>query len=150
MIPAPDSVGLQYALNEFRDTTGLSAAWRRPTVDAWLMRSAAHVDLEFGLIHAPGEFAATAMIGPVWKWPLLEDRSFIDFRFGPLLISRRKFGETDIGGHLHFSSTLALGFRFGEKGQHELALQISHTSNGNLDKPNPGLDMVGLRYSSRP
>ena len=142
----PDSVGIQYALNEFRDTTGLTAAWQKPTADVWLLRSADHVDLEFGLIHAPGDIAGTVLLAPVWHWPFREDRYFVDFRFGPLLITNRKFGESDIGGHFHFSSQLSLGWRVGEEKRHSLAVQVSHTSNFFLDNPNPGLDMIGLTY----
>lgn len=144
----PDSVGLHYALNEFRDTTGLTAAWQMPTADVWLLRSAHHVDLEFGLIHAPGDIAGTVLLAPAWRWPIRGDRYFIDFRFGPLLITNRMFGESDIGGHLHFSSKLSLGWRFGDERRHGLAFEVSHISNGDIDKPNPGLDMIGLTYSS--
>ena len=146
-VPAPGSVGIHYALNEFRDTTGVTLAWEFTTPDAWLLRLADHIDLEFGLIHSPGDIAGTVLLAPVWRWPFRGDRYFVNFRLGPLLITERTFGESDIGGHLHFSSKLSLGRRFGAGLRHGVAFEISHISNGNLDKPNPGLDMIGLTYS---
>lgn len=142
----PDSVGAHYALNEFRDTTTVSAAWQKRPADVWLLRTASHVDLEFGLIHAPGDIVGTVQLSPVWRWPFRQDRYFVDFRFGPMLITTPKFGESDMGGNVHFSSKLSIGWRFGENRKHGLAVEISHTSNFFLDRPNPGLDLVGLTY----
>lgn len=47
----------------------------------------------------------------------------------------------------NFGDHLAVGTRFGERGEHELALRLQHFSNGGLRKPNPGEDFLQLRYT---
>ena len=54
-----------------------------------------------------------------------------------------------MGSRWNFSDNLALGRQFGAGGQHELSLRWQHTSNAGLKQPNPGVDLVMLRWSSR-
>jgi len=49
----------------------------------------------------------------------------------------------------NFSDNFAFGRNFGDKGQHELSLRWQHTSNGGVKKPNPGLDLLLVRYATR-
>lgn len=49
----------------------------------------------------------------------------------------------------NFSDSLALGRNFGGQDRHEVSLRWQHTSNAGLKKPNPGLDLLMLRYSAR-
>jgi lipid A 3-O-deacylase len=46
----------------------------------------------------------------------------------------------------NFIDVLGVGRNFGEGGRHELTLRISHISNANIKKPNPGEDFLQLRY----
>lgn len=48
----------------------------------------------------------------------------------------------------NFSDNLALGRNFGAKGEHEVSLRWQHTSNAGIKKPNPGLDLVLVRYAT--
>ncbi|WBY00032.1 acyloxyacyl hydrolase [Ramlibacter tataouinensis] len=54
-----------------------------------------------------------------------------------------------MGSRWNFSDNLAVGRNFGARGQHELSLRWQHTSNAGLKQPNPGLDLLMLRYSAR-
>lgn len=54
-----------------------------------------------------------------------------------------------LGTEWNFSDNLALGRNFGEQGRHEVSLRWQHTSNAGIKKPNPGLDLLMLRYSTR-
>jgi hypothetical protein len=47
----------------------------------------------------------------------------------------------------NFGDHIAVGKRFGDKQQHELALRFQHFSNGGIEEPNPGEDFLQLRYS---
>ncbi|HSI57915.1 MAG TPA: acyloxyacyl hydrolase [Ideonella sp.] len=49
----------------------------------------------------------------------------------------------------NFGDHLAVGRRFGERGEHEVALRVQHFSNGGIKKPNPGEDFLQLRYTRR-
>jgi hypothetical protein len=49
----------------------------------------------------------------------------------------------------NFSDNLAVGRSFGQQGQHEVSLRWQHTSNAGIKKPNPGLDLVMVRYAAR-
>lgn len=47
----------------------------------------------------------------------------------------------------NFSDHQGVGFNFGARRQHELALVLRHVSNGGIRKPNPGENFVQVRYS---
>jgi len=146
----PQRFALRYALNEFKDTAGIDVAWQLDVPDLAFIRHAQRVEFDVGLIHAPEDIGAILSIGPIWRFDLGESRYFAEFGLAPTVVSLRKFGESDIGGHFHFTSLLSVGTAFGSRRNWTLALQVSHTSNGGLDKPNPGLDMIGISVSTTP
>jgi lipid A 3-O-deacylase len=49
----------------------------------------------------------------------------------------------------HFADHLAVGRRFGEGLQPEVALRVQHFSSGGIHRPNPGEDFLQLRYWRR-
>ncbi len=49
----------------------------------------------------------------------------------------------------NFGDHLAIGRRFGQHAQHEIALRLQHFSNAGIRSPNPGEDFLQLRYSRR-
>ena len=53
------------------------------------------------------------------------------------------------GTRLNFSDNLGVGRNFGVQGEHEVSLHFQHTSNAGIRKPNPGLDLLMLRYARR-
>jgi len=75
------------------------------------------------------------------------------------------YGELGIGANLllpiyrsedkrfstkfNFGDHLAAGWRFGDRGEHDVALRIQHFSNAGIKDPNPGEDFLQLRYSRR-
>lgn len=89
---------------------------------------------------------------PLLRYRLDEGRSpwFIEGGIG-LSLTDRLFSTParSMGSRWNFSDNLALGRQFGEQGRHEWSLRWQHTSNAGLKKPNPGLDLVLLRYSAR-
>jgi lipid A 3-O-deacylase len=61
----------------------------------------------------------------------------------PIYRSREKRFSTT----LNFGSHLAIGFPFGDRERHELALRLEHFSNAGIRRPNPGEDFVQLRHT---
>lgn len=49
--------------------------------------------------------------------------------------------------HFNFVDVLGMGRSFGERGRHELGLRLTHLSNGGIKHPNPGENLVQLRYA---
>ncbi len=89
---------------------------------------------------------------PLLRYRLAEGRSpwFIEGGIG-LSLTDRLFSTParSMSSRWNFTDNLALGRHFGDRGQHELSLRWQHTSNAGLKKPNPGLDLVMVRYSAR-
>jgi lipid A 3-O-deacylase len=57
--------------------------------------------------------------------------------------------ETDsrrFSTQFQFTEALAIGRNFGANGAHELSLRLQHVSNGGIKEPNPGENLVKLRY----
>ncbi|MEJ8857181.1 acyloxyacyl hydrolase [Variovorax robiniae] len=60
--------------------------------------------------------------------------------------------ETDsrrFSTQFQFTEVLAVGRNFGETGAHEVSLRLLHVSNGGIKEPNPGENLVKLRYAYR-
>lgn len=56
--------------------------------------------------------------------------------------------ERSLSTRWNFSDNFAVGRSFGANGQHEVSLRWQHTSNAGIKKPNPGLDLLMLRYAT--
>lgn len=100
-----------------------------------------------------------------------DDRGYTRFGVTPVLrvyprsIGGGWFGEIGIGANVispmyrnggdRFSTTfnfgdhLAVGRRFGVDGQQELAVRFEHFSNAGIRHPNPGQNLLQLRYAYR-
>lgn len=105
-------------------------ARRDPTADAWFTQVG---------------------VAPVLRWQSDEGRGwFLEGAIGLNLISpvyqrqSKRFSTS-----FNFGDHLAAGYRFGERGQHEIALRIEHFSNAGLRLPNPGENFRQLRYAWR-
>jgi hypothetical protein len=58
-------------------------------------------------------------------------------------------GDKQLSTRWNFSDNVAVGRSFGAQQQHELSLRLQHTSNAGIKNPNPGLNLVMLRYAAR-
>lgn len=109
----------------------------------WL--EADRLELAFGGIEGNVGTSPFISYGPVWRWQAFSPNGFVELGFSPTLIGDDQFSEdSDLGGHVHFTSSFAVGRTFGEDDETELALRLQHTSNGGLEEINPGLDLLGL------
>lgn len=88
-------------------------------------------------------------ITPVLRWqPSQQSSWFLEAGIGanallPVYRSRDKRFSTAF----NFGDHLAIGWRFGQMLEHELALRAQHFSNAGIKHPNPGENFLQLRYS---
>lgn len=61
---------------------------------------------------------------------------------GQLRTPQRSFST-----RLNFSDNVGFGRSFGARGEQELSLRWQHTSNAGVRKPNPGQDLLLVRYA---
>lgn len=106
-------------------------------------------DLEDG--GRSGAWVTQLALTPVLRLqPRAWERGFVEGGVGanlllPLYRSRDKRFSTSF----NFGSHVAVGWRFGERRQHEIALRLEHFSNAGIRDPNPGEDFVQLRWAWR-
>lgn len=74
---------------------------------------------------------------------------FAEAGFGVHLLSDTRVGTNRLSTAFQFGTLLGLGIGFGERGQYELTYQYTNLSNGDLKKPNDGLDahLLKLGYN---
>ncbi len=110
--------------------------------------------LEFGLgaISRGEQSRPFLSLGPVWRWvpSSVEKRWFIDFGLSPTVLGGAKFDGKDLGGNLHFTSSLGIGRHFGARSASTVSLRIQQMSNLGLNSTNPGVTMIGLSFTYRP
>lgn len=96
-------------------------------------------------------FTQLALV-PLYRWRGAGGQSpwFLEAGIG-LSVTDERFitPHKTFGSHFNFSDNLALGRIYGDRGQQELSLRWQHTSNAGLRQPNPGLDLVLVRYTAR-
>ena len=74
----------------------------------------------------------------------LTDSVFVEASFMPGYYSE---GATDLGGNLHFRTTVGIGYAVSDA--YAVSVAVSHWSNGSIEAWNPGTDMVMLRLLRR-
>jgi len=74
---------------------------------------------------------------------------YLEVSIGAALMSARSFPATgqDFGQKYQFEDTLALGWRWGERKQWDVALRYRHYSNNGMSRKNNGIDFNSLSIS---
>ena len=139
----PHGYRLQHALDKFEDTTEFALEYRYRAPQ--LLR-ADRLEFAVGTLSDGSVSRPFVSLGPVWRRNI-GYRGFVDFGFSPTVFSGSRIGGDDLGGNFHFTSSLSAGWRFGEFGRYSISFRAQHTSNGGISSTNPGLDVVGLRFS---
>jgi lipid A 3-O-deacylase len=70
---------------------------------------------------------------------------FAEAGLGFHLLSETNIGDNNLSTAFQFGSLFGLGVGFGERGQYELSYRFTHISNGDIKKPNDGLDLHLLK-----
>ncbi len=115
---------------------------------------AERMELSIGTLSAADADRWFVSYGAVWRlprrWmPFVRDAVHLDFGFSPTWIAGSTVNGRDLGGNLHFTSSLSVGGYLNARRTLELSARIQHTSNGGLNNVNPGLDMLGLSLAYR-
>lgn len=71
---------------------------------------------------------------------------FLDPGIGVSLISHTRINSRVLSTGFQFNEMIGSGVRFGDRGQHEIALRVQHTSNGGVQEPNNGLTFRTLVF----
>lgn len=150
--PSVSSAAPAFFPNDVRIVSGLSSAENTYQLAAtYRLRAprplrADHLEVAVGVISSAGRQRPFFSVGPVWRFPIASGRQYLDFGFSPTALSGTRIDDRDLGGHLHFTSSVAFGMRFGPVDAYSLRLRVQHTSNGGLNSNNPGLDLIGLDF----
>ena len=70
---------------------------------------------------------------------------FVEASLGGAYLSKIRFADDhDLTSHGHFASRLGVGYAFGAS---EVSLNATHFSNAGIKKPNPGVNVIALRFT---
>ena len=115
----------------------------------WAITDKLHADLQIeaaaGVLTGTGTTAAYCHLGPVLSVSYGECPLSLTLSSGATVLSEDTFGDKDIGGHFQFTSGIGLNWQACERWS--VGYRLQHTSNANIDDPNPGLDMHTLSLS---
>ena len=141
---APADYRVLAASDKFADTTQFAVAFKmRPP----RRLRARYLELAIGAISTSQETRPFVSLGPVWRLPINRRSLFVELGFSPTLIAGSSFNGRDLGGNFHFTSSASVGATFGARENISIALRVQHTSNGGLNRSNPGLDTIGLNFA---
>ena len=133
------SAGAAWSL-PWRSASGAYSARAEVFASVWRARSYAGGDrnlVQLGVV-------------PMVRWRPDDGRSpwFVEGGVGLSWLDRQLHTpERSFSTRLNFSDNVGVGRSFGAGGEHELSLRWQHTSNAGIRKPNPGQDLLLVRYA---
>lgn len=160
--PPPDQVFAQIGVANAARSQVAGAAWGADWQAEWLGgRATLQWEATFGQwigerddgaggTSATRTWATQVGLTPVLRWrPMGADGGwFVEGGIGAnLILPSYRRQDKRFSTAFNFGDHLAVGWRFGERRQHELALRIQHFSNGGIRLPNPGENFRQLRYT---
>ena len=74
---------------------------------------------------------------------------YAELAVGIHVLSRTSIGDKRLSTQFQFGDHLGIGYRFGAKGAYDLSYRYQHLSNGDIKKPNDGLDVNQIRLQYR-
>lgn len=112
----------------------LSASrWSYPPMDgrreAWLGQVGVVPTLRYRWDEGMSTLFVEAGIGASWTTTLYQTQ-------------RKRFSTT-----FNFADHVGIGWTFGASREHEISLRIKHYSNAGIKRPNPGVNLLEIRYS---
>ena len=73
---------------------------------------------------------------------------FVEVGIGLTVMDRAyRTDDKEFSTRFNFADVVGVGRNFGEQGRHELGLRLTHFSNGGIKSPNPGENVLQLRYA---
>lgn len=118
---------------------------------SWNLSDSIRLDLDIetaaGGLSGEGETGIYGRIAPVAEVQFGDFPVTLVLSSGPSLYSEDEYDDYDLGGHFQFTSSLGLNWDFDDAWA--IGYRFQHTSNADLDEPNPGLDMhtISIAYT---
>lgn len=107
------------------------------------------IELGIGVFSNDTDTRPFVSLGPVWQLKGRNQQLYTELGFSPTFLGGSTFGDSDLGGNVHFTSSIAFGYDLNALRDAALTLRVQHISNGSLHRTNPGMDMVGLSFVNR-
>ncbi|MGB0722850.1 MAG: acyloxyacyl hydrolase [Gammaproteobacteria bacterium] len=76
-------------------------------------------------------------------------KPYLEGAIGFHLLSDYKINSKDMSTNFQFGDHIAAGYMFGERGEYDIQLRLQHLSNASIEKPNPGINFIILRFGYR-
>ncbi|KKW69151.1 outer membrane protein [Lampropedia cohaerens] len=80
-------------------------------------------------------------------WPGASQRFYAEAGIGATFFSTTRFANKTISTAFQFGDHLGVGYRI--SADKEIGVRFSHFSNAGIKRPNPGLNLVQLKYKQR-
>lgn len=134
---------------------GIQWDWNKRWFQGQQWHLGGYWDLALGQWHRsapPGFNEDITEIGltPVFRLQQNDGRGlYVEGAIGFHLLSRTSLGNKRFGTKFQFGDHLGIGYRFGTKGEYDLGYRFQHLSNGNIKKPNNGIEFHQVRLQYR-
>ncbi|MEO8655919.1 MAG: acyloxyacyl hydrolase [Ramlibacter sp.] len=95
-------------------------------------------------------FTQVGAVVPLLRYRFSQGRSpwFLEAGIGIAVMDPiYRTAHKEFSTRFNFVDVLGIGHSFGERHKHELGLRLMHLSNGGIQHPNPGENLVQLRYA---
>lgn len=154
----PNQAFVQLGVAEDARTAVIGATWAWAWQTDWAGgRLGGYWEASFGRWESELDDGRTASawvtqlgVTPVLRWTPDHSRWFFEAGIGAnVLLPIYRSKDKRFSTAFNFGDHLAAGYRFGDHGEHEVALRLQHFSNAGIRHPNPGEDFLQLRWSRR-
>jgi len=153
----PVRIGAALGAGSDASIARLEARWDLRS-DLWATASQS-VRLRLGLEASAGLWnphGSKGPLGDIGLTPILRVQGggrsgpFGEIGVGMHLLSRTQISEEkSFSTAFQFGDRIAIGYRFGDAIDSELAFRLQHYSNAGIKEPNPGINFLLLQYSAR-
>lgn len=119
--------------------------WRFESVSGWYVQS--RLDFAAGWLSGRSEEGFVASLGPTFSFGKRKFPVSVEMGGSPTILSRYRFGETDLGFPFQFTSHVGAMVELGSRVS--LGYRLQHMSDAGISRHNPGLDLHSLGVSYR-
>ena len=127
-------------------TAPICTASVRAGSDSEVCSAACSFSRAAGWLSDQRENAFVGSAGPTFNFGKLKFPLTVEIGCSPTVLSRYRFGETDLGFPVQFTSHIGAMVELGSRVS--LSYRLQHMSNASLSQHNPGLDLhsIGVSY----
>lgn len=156
----PDAVFVQAAAGEHTQAISGGAQWQVTRAWRWSegVDATGHLEVEIGRwrssLSAGGAswaWVSQFSLVPVLRWSGAGSFGwYAELGIGPSYLTP-VFQSRDkrFSSRFQFRDHLSVGRRWGSDGRNDLSVRLEHFSNAGIERPNPGINRLALRYTRR-